>query len=198
MGFNYLDDESEKVLKELLETKEFYDSPSFMVPGQYSISVIQNLLDLGYLESSRGIVYLLPSGHYCSARLTQAAKTYDEMKAIHERNQSKYYSSQTNYNFPNAIIINSALQLGNIDSTQNFDFEYVEKTVNELEVEIEKAQLSYEQKKEILEMVEDIKEKNKKKSNLVKRALKNLLDFTKEIGCAVLSNFLIAKFGITG
>ena len=82
MAFELLDDESEKYLMELLSYPNYYDI-RFQIEenkGCKNSSVLQNLIDKGFLESSGIKYYLDNSGYYCSAKLTQKAKTYQTMK----------------------------------------------------------------------------------------------------------------------
>ena len=44
-------------------------------------------------------------------------------------------------------------------------------------------------------MLEDLDEKNKKKPNLVMRALKGIWGFAKDVGCGLLTAYLTMKFG---
>lgn len=202
MQFKLLDKESENVLKELLANKEFCNSPCFIIPNNYSPTVIENLINLGYLYSKKGVEYFTDGGYVCGARLTQAAKTYDEMKVLNEK---KFNNSITNNNyfapignFQGATINNSQIQIGTENSTQTFEYTYenVNKLIKEIENKIEYEKLSQKQIEELKDLIQDIKDKNEaKKPNLVKRAFKSLWDFTKEIGCAVLSSYIAFKCG---
>lgn len=87
MPFEPLDKESENYLKELLTHKEFYDV-RFQITeneGCKNSSVLQNLIDKGFLDS-RGISYNSDNtGYQCVVKFTQKAKTYDEMKDIYNQ-----------------------------------------------------------------------------------------------------------------
>ena len=44
-------------------------------------------------------------------------------------------------------------------------------------------------------MIEDVKDKQKNKPNLVKRALKGIWTFAKDVGCSLLSSYLAKLCG---
>lgn len=122
MPFEPLDIESEKVLKELLNNKEFYNCPCFIVPNNYSPSVIENLIDLGYLHSKKGVEYFLGGeGFVCGARLTQKAKSYDEQKTKYLENSKLQGNISYNFNFSGADLSNSNNQIGNSETKQKID-----------------------------------------------------------------------------
>lgn len=197
MSFNYLDEESEKILKELLNNEEFVNVPCFTVPNSYPASAIENLIRLGYLDSKKGVEYLSGGSYVCGARLTQSAKSYDEMKSRVEKYNrgtiNNYYGPTGN--FQGANISNAQIQIGTMESTQNFSIEYIDKAMKEFSEMANKENLSKEQKEELAELVQDVLEKNKK-PNLLRRAIKSLFEFTKEVGASVLTAYLCAKFGI--
>lgn len=201
IGFNYLDEESERILKELLSNKDFVNGPCFIVPNNYSASVIENLITQGYLDSERGVEFLSGGSYVCGARLTQKAKSYEEMKKRaekHNKSTINNYYGPTGL-FQGATISNSQIQIGTMESVQSLSVEYVEKTMKEFTDMVNKESLSEEQKGELADLIEDVLEKNKKeKPGLLKRALKSLWEFTKEVGASVLSAYLCAKFGFTG
>ena len=149
----------------------------------------------GYLESENGVRYFLQGGYYCGARLTQLAKSYDERKREYEQLNLPRNYTINNYNFQNANFTNSAMQIATTDSTQNFNFESIDRAIEEFEKEAEKVDLSKEQRDELNDIIADVKEKSKNKSSLIKRALKGLWEFTKEIGAGVLTSYLSFKFG---
>ena len=144
MYFYPLDKESEKYLRELLSNNDFYNAPSFVVPSNVPASVIEELIIQGYLESENGVRYFLQGGYYCGARLTQLAKSYDERKREYEQLNLPRNYTINNYNFQNANFTNSAMQIATTDSTQNFNFESIDRAIEEFEKEAEKVDLSKE------------------------------------------------------
>lgn len=200
MQFKILDKESEQTLKELLENKEFYNNACFIVPNKYSPTVIENLINLGYLYSKKGVVYFLGGeGFVCGARLTQAAKTYDEMKKEYAKNSAnKIYNNYGTHNdFSGSSIENSTLMVGNSNSEQNIKItnELVDEIIKEINEKIDTYGLTADEKQELKDLVEDVKEKQQKKPNLIKRALKSLWDFAKDVGCNVLAAYISGKCG---
>lgn len=82
MSFELLDEKSENFLKELLSHTEYYDTRFRLEENGacFNLSIIQNLIDTGFLKSS-GIKYNPnKSGYFCIALLTQKAKNYESMK----------------------------------------------------------------------------------------------------------------------
>lgn len=200
MQFKYLDQASEEVLKELLNNKDFYNCPCFIVPSSYPASIIENLIKLGYLESKQGVQYFLGGeGYVCAARLTQSAKSYEEMKEKYSsmnKNQVNNYYAPVN-DFSGANIENSVLQVGNVNSTQEIEIttEKINEAIQEINKNIETYGLSDTNKQELKDLLEDLDEKNKKKPNLVMRALKGIWGFAKDVGCGLLTAYLTMKFG---
>ena len=86
MNFEYLDDESEKVLEELIsEVSKMNHGNILFKKG----AVIENLLNNGYL---RGIEYTSLSSvepQFKISGLTQKGKTYFEMKQKYEKEQKR-------------------------------------------------------------------------------------------------------------
>ena len=199
MQFKLLDKESEKVLKELLSNKEFCNNPCFIIPNNYSPTVIENLINLGYLYSKKGVQYFTDGGYVCGARLTQAAKTYDEMKEKNEKmNNNKTYNNYGVYNdLSGSNFENSNVMVGNTNSTQNITItnEMVDEIIDTITSKIEEYGLSDKNKQELKDLLEDLKEKQVKKPNLLKRALQGIWNFAKDVGCQVLATYLAYKCG---
>ena len=74
----------------------------------------------------------------------------------------------------------------------------IDEAIQEINKNIETYGLSDSNKQELKDLLEDLDEKNKKKPNLVKRALKGILGFAKEVGCGLLTAYLTMKFGLNG
>ena len=202
MQFKILDNESEKILLSLLNNENYINCPGFIIQNEYPASVIENLIKLGYLDSKQGVIYELDGGYVCCARLTQSAKSYEEMK---EKYSNMNKGSVKNYyapviDFSSANIENSVLQVGNINSTQEVEItsEIIDEAIQEINKNIETYGLSDSNKQELKDLLEDLDEKNKKKPNLVKRALKGIWGFAKDVGCGLLTAYLTMKFGLNG
>ena len=202
MQFKILDNESEKVLLSLLSNENYINCPGFIIQNEYPASVIENLINLGYLDSKQGVSYELDGGYVCCARLTQSAKSYEEMKSKYS-NMNK--SSVNNYyapvnDFSGANIEHSVLQVGNVNSTQQIEItsEMIDEAIQEINKNIETYGLSDSNKQELKDLLEDLDEKNKKKPNLVMRALKGIWGFAKDVGCGLLTAYLTMKFGLNG
>lgn len=201
MQFKILDKESENYLKELLNNPEFLINPIHFENKENNegATIIENLIANGYLDSS-GISYNLDnSGYVCVGRLTQRAKTYEEMKEKFEKmsNNKTYYNYGVHNDLSGSNFENSNVMVGNTGSTQNITIsnELVDDIVNTITSKIEEYGLSDENKQELKDLVDDVKEKQQKKPNLVKRGLKAIWDFAKDVGCGVLAAYISNKCG---
>lgn len=202
MQFKILDNESEKILLSLLNNENYINCPGFIIQNEYPASVIENLIKLGYLDSKQGVIYELDGGYVCCARLTQSAKSYEEMKGKYSnmnKGSVKNYYAPVN-DFSGANIENSLLQVGNVNSTQDIEIttEKINEAIQEINKNIETYGLSDANKQELKDLLEDLDEKNKKKPNLVMRALKGIWGFAKDVGCGLLTAYLTMKFGFNG
>ena len=202
MQFKILDSESESVLLQLLSNEEYVNSPAFIIQDEYPSRVIENLINLGYLDSKQGVSYELDGGYVCCAKLTQSAKSYKEMKEkysnINNRPVNNYYAPVNN--FSNANINNSVLQVGNVNSKQEIKItsEMINEAIEEINKNIETYGLSDSNKQKLKDLLEDLDKKNKKKPNLAMRALKGIWEFSKDVGCGLLTAYLTMKFGFNG
>ena len=200
MGFSLLDNESEKYLRDLLSNVEIRNV-GFKIEEKTceTASIVQNLVDCGYLESDKGVQYFLSDGFICFARLTQKAKTYDELKEKYEIMTKNNSNFTNNFNAPvtniEGGIHDSTVQIATNNSNIEITNELVDEVLKEISEKIETYGLSDDNKQELKDLVEDVKEKQQKKPNLVKRTLKAIWDFAKDVGCGVLAAYISNKCG---
>ena len=201
MQFKILDKESESYLKELVSNPEFLIKPIHFENKENNEGalILENLIANGYLDSE-GVSYNLDnSGYVCVGRLTQSAKTYDELKEKFEKmsNNKTYYNYGIHNDLSGSNFENSNVMVGNTNSNQDIKItnELVDDIVNTTTRNIEEYGLSDENKQELKELIEDVKEKQTKKPSLVKRGLKTIWNFAKEVGCQVLAAYIATKCG---
>lgn len=201
MGFNILDNESEKYLRDLLSDDNIRNV-GFRIEEKTceTASIVQNLVDCGYLESDKGVQYFLGGdGFICIARLTQKAKSYDELKEKFENMTKNNSNSTNNFNAPithiEGGIHNSTVQIATNNSSIEITNELTDEVLKEISDKIETYGLSDDDKQELKDLVDDVKEKQQKKPNLVKRGLKAIWDFAKDVGCGVLAAYISNKCG---
>ena len=153
MSFEYLDNESEQFLTELLAQTEF--------PCTWNNYTIKNLIDNNYLIGSSQIH---GSGVTCFIKdIHQKGKSYFEMKEKHENNIERNrpvmnYIQTGDYSPVNSVIGNNNRTTQTVDYANNEQLKALEEFVVHLNTSTE---LSAEQKDEILEMIESIKETSK-------------------------------------
>lgn len=198
MGFRRLDTECRETLKKLVSKNAdgFFPISS----EEYRLDVIKDLERKGYIElGKQGIVPNgFQGGFNAIAMVTRDGKNYDELEEIHNNEiQSKNSSVTYNYNndFSGSNIEKSNVMVGNVNSTQEITItnELVDEIIKTITSKIEEYGLSVEDKQELKDLIEDLKEKQQKKPNLIKRALKSLWDFAKDVGCGVLVSYLTYK-----
>lgn len=201
MGFDLLDNESEKYLRGLLDNDKIRNV-DFTIEEKTceTASIVQNLVDCGYLESKNGVQYFLGGdGFICFARLTQKAKSYDELKQKYETMAKNNSNFTNNFNAPvtniEGGIQNSTVQIATENSNITITNELVDEIIKEISDKIETYGLSDDNKQELKDLIEDVKEKQQKKPNLIKRALKSIWDFAKDVGCSVLASYISIKCG---
>lgn len=200
MQFKLLDTENENYLKKLVENPEFLINPIRFENKENNkdATILENLIKNGYLDS-KGISYNIDNtGYVCVGKLTQAAKTYEEMKEKFERmNNNKTYNFGVYNDWSGSNFKDSNIMVGNTNSTQNITItnEMVDDIINTITSKIEEYGLSDKNKQELKDLVEDLKEKQVKKPNLLKRALQGIWNFAKDVGCQVLATYLSYKCG---
>lgn len=197
MTNTFLDKESEQTLKKLVSLNN--DGYFLVSNEEYSQDIIEDLIDKGYLKvGHQGVIPQgFAGGFVACVMVTRNGKCYDELKEKYELSNTKSINYGTINDFSNAQFQNSTLQVGNGSATQNIQItnKLVDEAINEINENIDKYGLSDNNKQELKEIVEDIKEKNEKKPNLVIRALKGLWGFAKEASCGLLIAYLTQKFG---
>ena len=82
MEFEYLDSESEKMLKDFIDYKEI---PS----KEFSDRVIENLIKSGYLKGLDVSTLSSPYSSYIVIDVTQKGKSYFELKRLYEKEKKK-------------------------------------------------------------------------------------------------------------
>ena len=96
MSFEYLDEESEKLLQELLAVTQFNDS--------YSGYAVENLIVLGYVDGidCRNLSDKEPK--YIVTGIKQKGKSYFELKAKYEKEKKKLSSRDWKIAIVSAVI----------------------------------------------------------------------------------------------
>lgn len=198
--FTILDDESENYLNTLLLDDEKRDVPfTIREDNCKDASIVEYLVENGFLSSKGGVQYFLgEDGFLCFARLTQKAKSYNEMKEKYQKVQHSI-GNIGNYNdLRGADLSNSNNQIGNSTAIQNI--QVTEKIATELIKEIckkvETYELSQDEKDVLMDLVDNIKQKKDKKPSILKCAVLNVWHFAKDVGCSLLTAYLQTKLGI--
>lgn len=196
----FLDKASEQYLKELLSETEILNN-MFKIEekSNENASIVQNLIDNGFLSSEDGVQYYLGAdGFICFARLTQKAKAFEEYKenfTNKRRNEgSLTIGTLNNTNFQGEVN-NSVVQIANNNSNIEITNQLADEIVTEITDKIETYGLSDDEKQELKDLIEDVKEKQQKKPNLLKRALQGIWNFAKDVGCNVLTAYISGKCG---
>lgn len=96
MEFDYLDTESENLLKELLD----YDKRGQEVPG----AAMEYLVKSGYVEGFNSRTCEDKEPKYILAEITQKGKTYFERKTRYEKEQKRKSLREWIYMFVGAIL----------------------------------------------------------------------------------------------
>ena len=195
MEFFYLDDESKKVLKKLVERNE---SSYFLITNELcSLDIIQNLEYKGYIQTGpQGIQSDFNGNFFAVIMVTRDGKCYDELKENYEK-----INEQNNQTFNGPVtqieggIHNSTVQIATNNSNIEITNELVNEILKEISQKIETYGLSDNNKLELKDLIDDVKEKQEKKPNLVVRALKSILGFAKDVGCSVLASYISMKCG---
>lgn len=195
MGFSYLDDGSRKVLQELVDRNE---SSYFLITNQnYPLDIIQDLEDKGYIKTNKQGIQTYIGGDFVAViMVTRDGKCYDELK---EKYESRKQTGSQTFNAPvtniEGGIHDSTVQIATKNSNIEITNELTDEVLKEISDKIETYGLSVDNKQELKDLVEDVKEKQQKKPNLVKRGLKAIWDFAKDVGCGVLAAYISNKCG---
>ena len=155
MGFEELDHESEELLLEL--TQPNISFPQFLTLE--NCEVWDNLFDCKYLKGKTK-AFINGEKLVSLMGLEQKGKSYFEMKEKHEKNMERTrpvlnYINTGDYSPVNSVIGNSNNTTQTVDYANNDQLKALEEFVVQLNTSTE---LSPEQKEEILEMIESIKE----------------------------------------
>ena len=197
--FTILDDKSESYLNNLLLNEEIRDCPfTIQETNCKEASIVEYLIENGFLNSQKGVQYFLDGGFICCARLTQKAKAYNEMKEKYQMEQ-RTIGNIGNYNdLRGADLSYSNNQIGNSTAIQNIQVteKVATEIVEEISNKVETYGLSQDEKDVLMDLVDDIKQKKNKKPNILKRAVLSVWHFAKDVGCGLLTAYLQTKLGL--
>ncbi|WP_329380451.1 hypothetical protein [Anaerofustis butyriciformans] len=84
MEFEYLDEESEELLKELIEDKDLFLK-------RMSGIALENLIDKGFVSGENSTYTIDREPHYDNLKIKQKGYTYFEMKEKYEKEKRKEF-----------------------------------------------------------------------------------------------------------
>ena len=191
--FCYLDKESEKVLENLVARNE---SGYFAVyNSDCSLDILQDLIDKGYVITSQGINSDFGGYFFAIIMVTRDGKSYFERKKQFE-DYSKSNRGGNSFLFANinGKFKNSVVQLSGSNSNLEISDEKVAELLDAIRKNIKTFNLTDESRQELVDLVDDVAEKQIKKPNLVKRGLQSMLQFACDVGCQTLANIIFNAF----
>lgn len=196
-----LDEESEKVLRELCSSSESHP----LVTGNIDLGrIVEHLSKYGYIQlGPQGLQYTYGGDFSAVVSVTQKGKKYfiDKENRIEEiiaLGDEAFTVNQIDkqYNVSGNTITSSPFQVGN-DNTQNIDYSDYENGLEELRNEISSLKLTEAQVKTLNDLLSKADDSCKKKDlPAVNRLLKEILDFAKQTGSNLLAIYLATKFGL--
>lgn len=196
-----LDEESEKVLRELCSSSESHP----LVTGNIDLGrIVEYLSKYGYIQlGPQGLQYTYGGDFSAVVSVTQKGKKYfiDKENRIEEiiaLGDEAFTVNQIDkqYNVSGNTITSSPFQVGN-DNTQNIDYSDYENGLEELRNEISSLKLTEAQVKTLNDLLSKADDSCKKKDlPAVNRLLKEILDFAKQTGSNLLAIYLATKFGL--
>ena len=198
--FTLLDDESEKVLHELSQSRIIH----MAISGNADQGrVLKHLNRCGHIEfGPKGLSYDFGGNFSAVASVTQKGKNYftDKAERIEEimilgdeafvvNNIDKQFNVNGN------TISNSPIQIGDGNS-QNIAYSDIEEKLGELKEEVTSLKLSDEQIRSLSSLIERAENECKSKnSSKLKTVLGEIWDFAKQTGSNLLAAFVAYKFG---
>lgn len=199
--FTLLDEESEKVLLGLSQSSEAHS----LVCGDASQGrVLEHLNRYGYIQfGPKGLSYTFGDNFTGVAFVTQKGKNYfsDKENRIEEililgNDAFVVNNISKQYNLSGNSINNSPFQVGD-GNTQTIDYSECANNLSELKDQIASLKLADEQIEVLNDLIATAENGCKEKDgSLVKKALKEIWDFTKQTGSNFLAAFLTVKFGL--
>ena len=198
--FTLLDDESEKALRELSQSRIIH----MPISGNADQGrVLEHLNRYGYIQfGSKGLSYDFGGNFSAVASVTQKGKNYftDKAERIEEimvlgDEAFAVNNIGTQFNVSGNAISNSPIQIGDGNS-QNIAYSDIEEKLHELKEEVSSLNLSDEQVGTLSTLIERAENECKSKnSSKLKTVLSELWDFAKQTGSNLLAAFVAYIFG---
>ena len=199
--FVLLDEESEKVLSELLT----YQDSRIFISGDIKLGrVYEGLCKRGYITlPNEGLSYDFNGEFAGFTTITQAGCNYfvDKENRIEEilvlgDEASKVTKVDRQYNISGNTFSDSPIQIGDY-STQNVNSKEYDDVLNELRSQIEMLKIATEQTEQLNSLIDKAQEfSSNNDRGGVKKVLAELWELAKQIGSPLLVAYLSTKLGL--